>query len=62
MKGATGFAVGVLTGAAVTILVIRLRQVIAENEDIDDISDKITEHLDELERRASAAARLVGES
>ncbi|MFY9233480.1 MAG: hypothetical protein WAO58_03375 [Fimbriimonadaceae bacterium] len=59
MKGATGFALGILTGAVCVLLVMRLRAIVESEEGFDELSGRITDHLAELEERA-AAAQSVG--
>ena len=47
-----GFATGVLC----TLMFRHLRAVIQDDEDIEELSERITDGLAELERRAAAAA------
>lgn len=45
---------GFVTGAACAALYLRLRQIREEEEGIEALSDRISDHLEELERRTAA--------
>jgi hypothetical protein len=62
VRGSTGFVLGLLTGVAATLLFVRLQQIRNEEEGIDLLTDRISDHLEELERRAAAAGQVVGEA
>jgi hypothetical protein len=57
VKSVSGaFILGFTTGVLCTLMFRHLKNVIEEDEDIDELSDRIGDHLAELERRAAAAA------
>jgi hypothetical protein len=54
VRRAGTFVLGFGMGVTMTLLFLRLRQVISDDESYDEITSRISGHLEELERRTSA--------
>ena len=61
MKSGTSFLFGIAVGVAAIVLSKRLREIAAERDQPERVVERISDSLDELERRAAQLEERISE-